>query len=135
MNPASARSRQLRRVGVGLMLILAGCAGASHQDDELTAKIKRFYAAEAVEEAGACPSPEIGAITKRRVLEASATRTVLQVRYTYYDPSVGGGTDWSRILFTERPCTGTAERAFTFERNLAGQAVVAMDGPRRSAGG
>ena len=116
------------------MLLLAGCAGASYQDDELTATIKRHYAAEAIEEAGACPSPEIGAITKRKVLETSADRTVLQIRYTYYDPSVGGA-DWSQVLTTERPCTGTAERAFTVERGLAGPSVVAMDGPRRSAGG
>lgn len=116
-------------IGVGVV----ACSGASYQDDDLTSKIKRYYAAGAVEEAGACPSPEIGAINRRKVLEANGSRTVLQVRYTYYDPSVGGGADWSQVLVAERPCTGTAERAFTFERGLAGPAVVAMDGPTRAA--
>lgn len=121
----------MRRAGIGLALVLAGCATASDHDDDLTAKIKRHYAAEAIEEAGACPSPEIGAITKRKVLEATEARTVLQVRYTYYDPSVGSETDWGRVLVAERACTGTAERAFTLERSLTGATVVATDGPRR----
>lgn len=117
---------------LALTLLLNACAGVMQPDeDQLADQIRAYYAGAAVEEAGDCPSPEIADITKRKVLEVAGARTVMQIRYTYYDPSIEGSSDWTRVLTTDRPCTGTSERAFTLERGLAGPSVVAMSGPSR----
>jgi hypothetical protein len=110
--------------------LLAGCA-STPEPDELQLKIQEYYAARASEEDGACPTPEIASVTKRKVLESGAERTLVRVRYSYFDPSRGGATSWSQVLIASKPCTGFAERDFTLERSKLGYCVVDMSGPRR----
>lgn len=119
-------------VGPGLAaFLLAGCASIGAPEDDLAAKIRDYYAAHASEEAGACPSPEIASITKRKVLQSAASRTVLRVRYSYFDPSQGSTDKWPQVLIASRACTGFAERDFTLEQAKLGYRVVAMSGAQR----
>jgi hypothetical protein len=112
-------------------LAVAGCASMG-EPDELQLKIQDYYAAQAIEEDGACPTPEIASVTKRKVLESGAERTLLRVRYSYFDPSRSGTVSWSQVLIASKPCTGFAERDFTLERAKLGYRVVDMSGPRRA---
>jgi hypothetical protein len=111
-------------------LLLAGCA-TTESPDEVRGKIERYYAAHATEQDGACPTPEMASVTRRKVLESDADTTRLRVRYSYFDPSRAGESIWSRVLITERPCTGVAERDFTLEQTTLGYRVIGMSGPRR----
>ena len=112
------------------LVILIGCTSLPPRDD-LTAEVAQYYAAHASEEDGRCGSPEIATVTKRKVLASSAEATRLRVRYTYFDATAPGATEWSRVLRAERPCTGIAERDFTLVRGQLGYQVVEMSGPRR----
>lgn len=115
-----------------LGLLLAGCVAPGPQDD-VAGKIERYYAAHAIEEGGTCPQPEIGAITRRKVLESSTDQTVLRVRYSYFDDSVDDAPVWQRVLITPRPCTGFAERDFTLARRPTGYVVTGMSGKQHRA--
>jgi len=112
------------------MLALAGCASLD-EPDELQQKLQPYYAGHASEEQGACPRPEIASVTHRKVLQSSAERTLLRVRYSYFDPSRAGDASWQQVLLAERPCTGFAERDFTLERGRLGYKVVGMSGEVR----
>ena len=119
-------------IGPGLAaLLLAGCATPGAPEDDLAAKIRAYYGAHASEEAGACPTPEIASITKRKVQQTAGATTVLRVRYSYFDPSQGSTDKWPQVLIASRACTGFAERDFTLERAKLGYRVVAMTGPQR----
>jgi hypothetical protein len=119
--------------GLGLTaLLLAGCATPGAPEDDVAAKIRNYYAAHATEEDGACPSPEIASITKRKLEETAGARTVLRVRYSYFDPSQGSTSAWMpTVLLAPRACTGFAERDFTLEQAKLGYRVVAMSGAQR----
>lgn len=114
------------------LLVAAGVvACASAAPDQLAVKLEDYYAGYAIEEDGRCPNPEIAAVTRRKVLARSADQTTIRVRYSYFDATAGGPTDWERVLQVERTCTGFAERDFTLARTELGYRVVAMSGPRR----
>jgi hypothetical protein len=113
------------------MLALAGCASLD-KPDELQQKLQSYYAGHASEEEGACPRPEIASVTHRKVLESSDERTLLRVRYSYFDPSREDDASWQQVLLAERPCTGFAERDFTLERGRLGYKVVDMSGELRT---
>lgn len=135
--PARAAGARGARVWLGLAATLGpvGCASLPPPQDRLAEEIAQYYAQNAVEEDGQCPSPEIASVTKRKVLAsgaAAAAATRLRVRYSYFDASVPGATDWTRILRAERECTGFAEREFTLERGELGYKVVEMSGPARA---
>ena len=112
------------------MLALAGCASLD-EPDELQQKLQAYYAGHASEEQGTCPRPEIASVTHRKVLQSSAERTLLRVRYSYFDPSREDDASWQQVLLAERPCTGFAERDFTLERGRLGYKVVGMSGEVR----
>ena len=114
-----------------IALALAGCASLD-EPDELQQKLQSYYAGQASEEEGACPTPEIASVTHRKVLESGAERTLLRVRYSYFDPSRNDDASWQQVLLVERPCTGFAERDFTLERGRLGYKVVGMSGERRA---
>ena len=59
-------------------------------------KITQYYAEHASEEGGRCVAPEIASVTKRKVLGSSGEVTHLRVRYSYFDASAPGATDWTR---------------------------------------
>jgi hypothetical protein len=99
--------------------------------DDLAAELKRYYAEHASEEDGRCPTPEIASVTRRKVLGSSAEVTQLRVRYSYFDPSAPGASDWTRVLVAQRPCTGVAERDFTLVSTDLGYKVMQMSGPVR----
>jgi hypothetical protein len=121
------------RIGLGLAAgLLAGCATTGAPPDDVEGKIRTYYAAHASEEDGACPSPEIASITKRKVQQSAGARTVLRVRYSYFDPGQGSTPAWMpSVLLAPRACTGFAERDFTLEQATLGYRVVAMSGPER----
>ena len=112
-------------------LLCAGCTTLG-EPDELQQKLQSYYAGHASEEDGACPSPEVASVTHRKVLESGAERTLLRVRYSYFDPSREGDASWQQVLLAERPCTGFAERDFTLERGRLGYKVVGMSGEVRA---
>jgi hypothetical protein len=118
-------------LGLAVALGLVGCTALPPPQDRLAEEIAQYYAQNAVEEDGQCPSPEIASVTKRKVLARGGAATRLRVRYSYFDASVPGATDWTRILQAERECTGFAEREFTLERGELGYKVVEMSGPVR----
>ncbi len=123
-----------RWIGPGLAaVLLTGCATSGAPPDDVAAKIRDYYAAHATEEDGACPSPEIASITKRKVERSAADRSVLRVRYSYFDPSRGSTPAWMpNVLLAPRACTGFDERDFTLEQTTLGYRVVAMSGPQRA---
>ena len=112
-------------------VMLAGCAAMSPPEDDLEAKLASYYAAHAVEEDGHCERPQIDSITHRKVLQSNAKRTVLRVRYSYFDASAPGATDWTKVLQAPRACTGVAERDFTLVSTDLGYKVMQMSGPVR----
>ncbi len=122
-------------IGLGLTaLLLAGCATPGAPEDDVAAKIRGYYAAHATEQGGACPSPEIASITKRKVQASAGGHSVLRVRYSYFDPSQGSTPAWMpSVLLAPRACTGFSERDFTLEQAKLGYRVVAMSGPQRAA--
>jgi hypothetical protein len=118
-------------VGASLATLgMAGCTRPAPEGD-LASAIATYYAAHAVEEEGRCPSPRIESITKRKVLASSAKTTVLHVRYSYYDPSHEGANDLDQLFVRDKPCTGFAERDFTFAPTKLGHRIHAMSGPRQ----
>ena len=125
-----AHARLARTSGLLALASLVGCTSMAPEDD-LAAEVAQYYAAHASEEDGRCASPEIASVTKRKVLASSAEATRLRVRYSYFDPSAPGATDWTRVLGAERACTGFAERDFTLVRGQLGYKVVEMSGPVR----
>lgn len=125
-----ARAHFARISGVLTLTYLIGCTSLPPHDD-LAAEVAQYYAEHASEEDGRCTSPEIATVTKRKVLASSAEATRLRVRYSYFDKSAPGTTDWTRVLGAERACTGFAERDFTLARGQLGYKVVEMSGPVR----
>jgi hypothetical protein len=129
----SARDVRGRLTRIASLLGLAcvvGCTSMGPRDD-LATEVARYYAAHASEEDGRCTAPEIASVTKRKVLASNAEATRLRVRYSYFDPSAEGATDWTRVLRAERACTGLAERDFKLVRGPLGYQVVEMSGPVR----
>jgi hypothetical protein len=124
------RARLARTLGSLALALLTGCTSLPPRDN-VADEVARYYAAHASEEDGRCTSPEIAAVTKRKVLASSAETTRLRVRYSYFDPGAPTSTDWTRVLQAERPCTGFAERDFTLLRGQLGYQVVEMSGPVR----
>jgi len=116
---------------LALGLLLVGCAVVPGPRDDLAEKIQAHYAERAIEEGGACPQPEIASITRRKVMESAAEQTVLRVRYSYFDDSADDTPAWQRVLITDRPCTGFAERDFTLARRATGYVVTGMSGEQR----
>ena len=125
-----AGARLARAGGALALVVLVGCTATAPQDD-LAAEIARYYAEHASEEDGRCATPEIASLTRRKVLASSGEVTHLRVRYSYFDPSAPGGTDWIRVLQAERECTGVAERDFTLVATDLGYKVIEMSGPVR----
>jgi hypothetical protein len=125
---------QRRMIDLGLTaLLLTGCTVIGAPEDDVAAKIRDFYAAHAAEEDGACPSPEIASITKRKVEQSAADRSLMRVRYSYFDPSQGSTSTWMpSVLLAPRACTGFAERDFTLEQAKLGYRVIDMSGPKRT---
>jgi hypothetical protein len=109
---------------------ISGCTTAPPADD-VTTKITQYYAEHASEEGGHCVAPEIASVTRRKVLASSGQVTHLRVRYSYFDASAPGATDWTRVLQAPRACTGVAERDFTLVSTDLGYKVMQMSGPVR----
>jgi hypothetical protein len=100
--------------------------------DDVATKIAQYYAEHASEEDGRCAEPEIASVTRRKVLASSGEVTHLRVRYSYFDASVPGASNWTRVLVADRECTGIAERDFTLVSTDLGYKVVQMSGPVRA---
>jgi hypothetical protein len=123
-------SGRIARAGPLALALLVGCTSMTPQDD-LAAEIAQYYAEHASEEDGRCAAPEIASITRRKVLASSGEVTHLRVRYSYFDASASGATDWARVLQAPRACTGVAERDFTLVSTDLGYKVMQMSGPVR----
>lgn len=129
--PARGAAACLARTSSLLALAyLSGCTSLPPRDD-LAAEVAQYYAKHASEEDGRCTQPEIATVTKRKVLASRGEVTRLRVRYSYFDASAPGATDWTRVLQAERACTGFAERDFTLVATDLGYKVLEMSGPVR----
>ena len=117
-------------VGLTALFAAGGCANPFVEED-LGAEIRRYYAAHATEQDGACPNPRIASITAPKPLPTEEPPTTLTVRYSYFDASVEETPDWSHVLVADRACTGFAEREFTLVRRKTGTQVIDMSGERR----
>lgn len=115
------------------LALLAGCVAPGQIEDDLGARIQRYYGLHASEEAGACPTPQMASITHRKLLRSAGEQSVLRVRYTYFDPSVDETRSWPQVLIADRGCTGVAERDFTLLRRTTGTVVTDMSGERRGS--
>jgi hypothetical protein len=95
--PARAAGARAARVWLGLAATLGpvGCTSLPPPQDRLAEEIAQYYAQNASEEDGRCPSPEIASVTKRKVLASGGAATRLRVRYSYFDASVPDATDWT----------------------------------------
>jgi hypothetical protein len=122
--------RHARAAGLLALGWLAGCTTTPPPDD-VTSKITQYYAEHASEEDGRCVAPAIASVTKRKVLGSSGEVTHLRVRYSYFDASAPGATDWPRVLQAPRACTGVSERDFTLVSTDLGYKVMQMSGPVR----
>jgi hypothetical protein len=128
--PRGWADRHERAAALLAIGFLAGCTTTPPPDD-VTTKISQYYAEHASEEGGRCVAPEIASVTKRKVLASSGQVTHLRVRYSYFDASAPGATDWTRVLQAPRACTGVAERDFTLVSTDLGYKVMQMSGPVR----
>ena len=122
-----------------LLLTLAGCAGANTiaGREGLAFRIKNYYADNATERGGICPTPIMRAITRADVLEETDERLVLRVRYSYQDRSLDS-FDVDAFTFTNPlGCSGFATRTFTISTGPTGEAaeVIDMTGERRNVSG
>jgi hypothetical protein len=127
------RGGSVRLARIGGLLAFGGLAGcASTPQDDVATQIAQYYAEHASEEDGRCAAPEIASVTRRKVLASSGEVTHLRVRYSYFDASAPGASDWTRVLVADRECTGVAERDFTLVSTDLGYKVVQMSGPVRA---
>lgn len=102
-------------------LLLAGCASIEPLPDHpgAIAAIEDYYRQHAWEEGARCVLPEME-VTRARLIESSDERTVVEVRYFW----------WDERAATDRQgntCTGFDTRTF----RLAGGRVVEMSGEQR----
>jgi hypothetical protein len=80
----------------------------------------RYYEDHASEQYGRCLNPYIDALTSLEVVEETATRMVVDVRYFYRDRFMDGGEGMGV------ECSGFSERRFTLARDEAGLQVLEM---------
>lgn len=126
-------------------LLLGACAGITSPVPDTafapgkTAEsvIAAYYEDHASEDYGRCNRPYFDAITKADVVEDTAGRLVLDVRYRYADrlrddedssvrvPGVGS---------SRKVCWGFESRQFTLEKTNSDLKVVEMTGPVRGEG-
>ena len=102
--PAAARIRLARAAGLPRAAFLAGCTSMAPQDDPRPRSHRRP------------PRTQRGGRSLRLAgdrqrdqaqgARGSAEATRLRVRYSYFDASAPGATDWTRVLRAERACTG-----------------------------
>lgn len=122
-------------LGVGL-LVLAGCAAANTLAgrEGLVVPVKNYYADNATEKGGICPTPIMRAITQTEVLEETDERLVLRLRYTYQDQSFSSVEVDALGFVQPQSCVGFATRTFTIATGPEGGAaeVLDMSGERRN---
>jgi hypothetical protein len=123
-----ANTARSNLAGILLGAALLGCAGGPGADlagePGLFTEVKRYYDRHGLEVAGRCRTPELGGVLKSTVLERSADRLVVQVDYTFNDPSAE--------LLNE--CRGVGQRAFTAARRDGRLEVVEMTGTQHPKG-
>lgn len=130
-------------LGVGLLLLLASCAGLSTTSVPDTgfasgapvqAAMAAYYRDHAVEyDVGACNRPYFDAITKVDVIEEDAEHLVLGLRYAFRD-RLRDDEDSNNIPpSSRRVCRGFESREFTLAKNGGAIRVIEMTGPTRGA--
>ncbi len=117
------------------LLVVAGCAGMNSLAgrEGLVVPVRNYYADNATEEGGICPTPIIRSITNTEVLEETDERLVLRLRYAYQDRSNTVEVDALGFIMPTG-CTGFATRTFTISVGPEGgpAEVLEMSGPRRN---
>ncbi len=119
------------------VLVLATVAACSFRPPPLAGheglafEIQSYYADHGVEENGTCRSPEMRTITEVRVLEETAERLVLRLRYYFQDDAYGVYED-PEIPVRRLRCRGFRTRDFVIDKR-DGLQVVGMSGPTRDA--
>jgi hypothetical protein len=113
-------------------LLVAGCAATDPRHaiagrPDVHRAISDHYQRHATEDFGRCGFPYFEAVTAWAVMEQSAERTVVRVRYFYRDWSKTG--DDNRGIVVVRLCEDFGERVFTVDTLAEPPVVVGMTGP------
>ena len=111
-------------------LLLAGCASEPVGQPGLEDAVERFYEAHASERGGQCLAPYIDGIARADVVEESAHRLVVDVRYLYRDRIKDQPRDNPANALIG--CVGYGQRQFVLARNDDTLTVQEMTGPRRN---
>ena len=132
-----------RAMAAAFFLLLTGCAYLSFTSvpdtsfasgKAVQAEMGAYYRDHGAEyNVGACNRPYFDAITKVEVLEDSAERLVLDIRYAYRDRLRDDENTRSRRPFSSRKlCRGFESRQFTLAKSEGDEiTVVDMTGLRR----
>jgi hypothetical protein len=132
--PAMSAEAVVRLV-LPLLLLLAGCGiqgpGLAGYPG-LQWKVISFYDRWAMEKAATCPQPRMQAVTRAEVVEETAERVVMNIRYHWIDEGQIDTDDGFGVMPALQRCDDWGERTFTFVKRTDGSLdVVAMTGPQR----
>lgn len=136
--------RKLLVAGAGLWL-LSACANLPSPIPDTSfapgrtteGLIAAHYRSHANEDYARCNRPYFDAITKVDVIEESADRLVLELRYSYRDglrSSEDRHISMPGFSSSRKVCHGFESRRFTLEKNEDALEVVEMTGPVRGQG-
>ncbi|WP_191060626.1 hypothetical protein [Geminicoccus harenae] len=123
--------RACKVLGLGLALLLMGCAAARDLGPytDLRWKIESYYRDHAWEEGARCVLPRMS-ITQWEVLEETPDKLVIGVRYAWADDR-NSGFDPELGRSQAGTCQGFNSRVFTVVRGPAGMQVESMTGEQR----
>jgi hypothetical protein len=116
----SIASQHAVRVFLGA-LSLSACTSNLTGEPGLMDDVKRYYDQHAIEVAGRCRTPRLGAVISSDVLERSPERLVIRIRYSYSQAKAQ----------YEGECDGFGDRTFTITGQPGKYDVVEMSGIQR----
>jgi hypothetical protein len=117
------------RLGAPLLaLALTACAGGAGGEiagePGVMAAVRTYYESHGLENGGRCLHPKVVGTPLGQVIESTADRLLVEVAYTYRDPTT----------IYKGACGGSGTRVFTLTRTSEGPKVTDMTGPRHPGG-
>lgn len=111
-------------------LALAACSLSPQASQDLagvpglTPVVQQYYERRATEENGRCRTPLLDGVLNATVVESSAQRSVVQMRYLYRDQTAD----------LRGACIGFGNRTFTIDQSGGTLQVIDMTGPQHPRG-